>query len=226
MFDTVMIVYEPSEQRRENFTKIKRETIPNIQLFSAIDSVQKYDECMNMALMSNILTKNYIDSNKNIPGKLGCNLSHIYVLKQFIEKSDKQWLLVLEDDIVVNAQYDPSLIQSLIKQADVEKSEYIQLYTNHRYFLSKQLLQEKVGDNLYRMISQWHTCAYLIHKEGALKILSYTPLNDNIDHIFSKYIRQLKSLCYINSLFDYRGALEGSDKDSEFGSIINNSHIN
>jgi GR25 family glycosyltransferase involved in LPS biosynthesis len=215
-----MITYTPSKQRMENFLKVK-ESIPDLTMMGAVDSVNHYEHHKNIALSENLLTASYIEQNKNITGKLGCNLSHIYILQRFLH-DDFPWLLVLEDDIALDA-YDENLLLSLIANAETHGSHYIQLYSNPK-FTKLQSYAEQVNKNLYKMISQWHTCAYLISKEGARRTLSHLPLDDNIDHIFGNLIYELNSLCWLNTMFQCKGALDGYDTRSEFGSIINDSH--
>lgn len=217
MLAKTMITYTPSKQRMDNFVKIK-ESIPDLSIMHAVDSVNYYEHHKSIALSENLLTARYIEQNKNISGKLGCNLSHIYILQRFLH-TENPWLLVLEDDISLEA-YNEELLLSLTRKAE---SHYIQLYSNPKYFAWRQREAEQVDENLYKMIPQWHTCAYLISKEGARRTLSHLPLDDNIDHVFGKLIPELNSLCWLNNMFHCKGALEGNDKSSEFGSIINDS---
>ena len=214
-----MIVYTPSKKRVDNYARAQ-EVIEDLTMFSAIDSVNHYDHHKHVALESNLLTPRYVEQNKNITGKLGCNLSHIYVLQRFLQ-SASPWLLVLEDDVIVE-HYDTERFFPLIQGAERNGSHYIQLYTNPR-FVESQRHAERVDNDLYTMIPQWHTCAYLISSEGARKTLAHVPLDDNIDHVFSKLIPELRALCYLNTMFTCKGALHGQDKSSEFGSIINDS---
>jgi GR25 family glycosyltransferase involved in LPS biosynthesis len=219
MFSKTMIVYTPSKMRVDNYAHAQ-EAIADLTLFSAIDSVHHYEHHRRVALESNLLTPSYIEQNKNITGKLGCNLSHIYVLQRFLQ-SASPWILVLEDDVIVE-HYDVGRVSLLIQEAERNGSHYIQLYTNPR-FVGPQREAERVANELYTMIPQWHTCAYLISREGARKTLSHVPLDDNIDHVFSKLIPELRALCYLNTMFACKGALHGTDTASEFGSIINDS---
>ena len=217
----VMIVYEPSEKRMMNFKYVK-ETIHDLKFFSAIDTInrEKYEQYIQQGLDDQSHTQQFIDDTRHVTGKIGCNMSHIYVLVDFLNTTD-EWLLVLEDDMCVE-NYKEDELNKLIQFAKEKDSHYIQLYTNKLHFLGQQLEAEKLGENIYKMIYQWHTCAYLISREGAQRTLSHLPFSAPIDQIYGETMSELNSLCYINDTFVYKGIMNYNDTDSELGSLILN----
>jgi GR25 family glycosyltransferase involved in LPS biosynthesis len=212
-----MIVYTKSLQRISNFITIKH-IINDLELYQAVDTVTNHDLYSRISKERKLLTDRYIAETKTITGKLGCNLSHIFVLEAFLKSTDA-WLLVLEDDIKL-VSYNDIILNTLIKKAETYNSHYIQLYTNLPEYGERQRKAKMYSENLYEMIAQWHTCSYLIDRVGARITLEHLPFDENIDWVFSNLIPKLNSLCYLNDIFVMKGALCGSDKNSEFGSII------
>lgn len=222
-FDIKMIVYKKSEKRVNNFLQVKK-ILPQVELFEAIDTINEYEKYKEYALQNNYVNNDFINiceqtkNDKPKLGVLGCNLSHIILLKEFIEQSQNEWLLVLEDDLKIN-NYNPTLLNKVIQVASKNKSNYVQLYTNPR-FIYRQKMEQRIDDNIYKMISQWHTTAYLINKTGAKILLDKLPLNEAIDLFIGHTIHKLNALCYLNNMFINIGALHPNDKKSECGSLL------
>lgn len=211
------IVYSKSAKRLDNYYKCK-EKIPELIYREAVDTVSKYEKHKKAALKNNLLTEAYIYSTSYYKGKLGCNLSHMYLLEDFIKnESGVNWALVLEDDVEISG-YDKKKIERLIEAAIHRDSHFIQLYTNDR-FIEEQKKKECIEEGLYDMIPQWGTVAYLISKTGAELIIESFPLEENIDGVYSKHISRLRSLCYLNQIFINKGDVD-AEKKGEFGSII------
>jgi GR25 family glycosyltransferase involved in LPS biosynthesis len=209
MYKAYCIVYSKSKKRLENYYKCKN-IIPELIYIDAVDSISKYDFYKNIALENGLLTDRYIDSTSYYKGKLGCNISHMYVLYDFIKKNNIEWILVIEDDVEI-INYDKDIINRIIEKANEHDSHFIQLCTDER-FLQVQMQKEKVDENLYLMVPQWGAAAYLISKKGAKMIQEIHPLDENIDGVYSNNIYRLRSLCYLNQIFINKGG--------EFGSII------
>lgn len=216
MFATAMIVYEKSQERVDNYKEIQK-IIPELILFPAIDSINHYDKYRDYSLKMNYITTEYINKTTNLKGKIGCNISHIELLKHCMNLKD-DWFLILEDDVAL-LNYKTELIDSLIESANLNNTNYIQLYTNPK-FINTQRKATCIKENLYKMIPQWHTSTYLISKKGIDIILSKLPYDNIIDEIYSRYISELNSLCYINTVFLTEGAKSSKDKSSKFGSLL------
>lgn len=218
-FISYSIVYSKCNERLNNFYACKN-IITDLKYIEAVDSINEYDKYKNISLEQNLLTKEYINKYSHLKGKIGCNLSHINVLQDFIQNNDTEWALVLEDDAELN-EYDENKINYLINKANEINSNFIQLYSFPR-FLDTQKKQYELDTNLYKMISQWGTLAYLISKNGAKHILDSCPLNDNIDLVYSFNISNLNSICYINNIFQNKYIL---DTANHYDNIKNKSLI-
>ena len=217
-FTTWMIVYTPDANRVANFNHINQSIRTN--LFIAIDSVSNFKKYSEFSIENKYNTSEYVESNKNRPGKLGCNLSHQLLLAQISENSTTDWNLVLEDDTAI---YNPLFLKDVdyvLNGAESCNAKYVQLYTHPR-FEEEQRKYNKVGDNLYNMKRQWGTCAYFIHKDAIPIITNTYPLERNIDFVYSSLINELKSLCWLSPCVRTLGALDSFDKNSQFGSICN-----
>lgn len=215
-FNTYMIVFEKDIKRLDNYTKISKKI--NCTKFSAINSVDYFEKYTKIALDKNYTSQKYINEIKSLPGKLGCNLSHQMLLEDILENSNTDWNLILEDDISLN-NFNLEEIGHILNQANLNKSNYIQLVTN-RKFLDKQKKEKEIYKNLFPMVEQWHTTAYFINKNGIQILKNRYPINKNIDFQFNYLIKDLNSVCWINNIFSNEGDANGSDNKSEFGSII------
>jgi GR25 family glycosyltransferase involved in LPS biosynthesis len=220
-----MIVYAKSEKRYNNALNMQK-IMPNLQLFEAFDSINEYEKFKEIAINNNFFTPKYLNYCNMLKGKLGCAMSHITVMYKFLKYSNKNWLLVLEDDIELN-NYNEFIINDLIGIAEKVNSNYIQLFTNKKY-INIQIQQPKLcliknkldTYGLFKMIPQWGGLAYLINKKAIQFILSQIPFDDNNDVIISKYVNELNSLCLLNNLIINKGADDANDKSSEFGSLL------
>jgi GR25 family glycosyltransferase involved in LPS biosynthesis len=212
-----MIVYTKSEKRITNYSDIKI-YFKNLNKFDAINGLNEYTKYKEIALKNNYLSNDYINYCDKLQGKLGCNLSHIFLLKQFLEKNEAEWLLVLEDDLKLN-NFNEKIIDLLIFIANKNNSNFIQLFTGLK-FIENQKKAKKIRSYMYEMIPQWYTLAYLINRKGIETVLSKLPWNNNVDIIFSNYIKELNSICFINNIFINDGSLDSKDNKSNFGSLI------
>jgi hypothetical protein len=223
MYVAYSIVYSKSKKRLNNYYKCKK-IIPELTYTEAVDSITDYEYYKNYALQNGILTGKYIESNSYYKGKIGCNLSHMYILYDFINNKNLEWALVLEDDVQL-CGYDKGVINRLIEKANDNDSHYIQLCTYNERFLEEQKSKEQIDENLYSMTPQWWATAYLISKTGAKRIVETYPLDQNIDGVYSKNISRLRSLCYLNQIFINKGDAD-TTKKGEFGSIIWGTEVN
>ncbi len=219
-FKKVMITYKPNEKRMKNFSEIQKK-IPDLEMFSAYDSINCFSVSKLEAKKKNLCTDDFIKQcDTSFKGNLGRCISHLLILKQFVLDKNVEWLVILEDDIGLRAFKD-KIISDLIEKAIINESMFIQLYTNPQFILP-QILNIKLETNLYQMVPQVGSSSYLISKEGAKIVLSKLPLNENIDSFYNKLIKELNALCFINNIFLNYGALTPDDKFSKFGSIIFN----
>ena len=217
VFSAYMIVFKNSEKRLKNFKEIKM-IFPEILMFEAVDCINEYAKYKKISQDKKIFTEEYIKYCDSHNPKLGCNLSHFNLLSDFLKNGKTKWILVLEDDVHLD-RFNPKIIQMLISIAEKNNSDFMQLYTNPKFY-ENQRKEEYIVSNIYKMVPQWGLVSYLINKKGIQIILSKLPWNDNCDIIVSKYTKELNALCFINSIFINKGATCSDDKTSEFGSLL------
>jgi GR25 family glycosyltransferase involved in LPS biosynthesis len=218
MFKKIMITYKKSEVRLNNYNNMKK-TIKDLECFSAYDSINFFSVCKLENKKYKLCCDTYVEkSETTLKGKLGCNMSHLSVLKNFITDNDYEWLLILEDDVTIN-NYNDNMIKLLIEKAQLYQSNFVKLYVNPR-FIKDQIINNRKEANIYQMVSQWHANAYLINKAGANYIISKTPVDDHIDLFYSKHIKELNALAFINNIFQNQGTMNSYDKNSDYGSLI------
>ena len=173
--------------------------ITDLEYINLNDSINYLDICKYEAKKKKYCTDKYINSCDNTNNNLGKLITHISILKSFINNINYEWLLVLEDNIELN-YYNDKYISDLIEKAILYESKFIQLYT-HPQYIHKQIMSQKLTTNLYKLITLNNLNCYLISKEGAKIILSKLPCNDNIDIFYLQLINELNSLCFINNIF-------------------------
>lgn len=212
MFKKIMITYKKSDIRMNNYNNLKKK-IKDLECFSAYDSINFYTACKIENKKYNLCSEKYVeDCELKLKGKLGCNMSHLLILKNFINENKYDWLLVLEDDISIN-KYNDNIIKLLIEKVQTYNSNFIKLYVNPK-LIHKQILTDRKEANIYQMINQLDANAYLINKAGAEYIISKTPIDIDIDLFYSTNIKELNALTFINNIFINLGTLE------DFGSLI------
>lgn len=151
-------------KHRFNYAKYLTTKIKNMRLFSAIDYLNnpRFDE---------LCCKYRVKINK---GHAGCALSHIILLENFII-SDQKYMIVLEDDCVINYPLPINNAQveymfNCIKLRSILQIDI--LYLNKRTLFNKY----------YRVIGGCGTEGYLVTKHGAKKLLaSLIELDQPID---------------------------------------------
>jgi len=189
-FDLKMICQE----NNANYI-LTKSLIPELGKYTKIDSINNYEYYKTICIDNNILTSEHLcncDKNKEL---LSFTLSHINLWKDFVEKSNKNWLLVLSDDIKLN-NYNSIIVELLIGNTD---SNFIQLYCDKKN-LNEQIKTKKINFNLFKMIEQ-DCSVYLINKKGIELLLSKLPFYDTIGKMISNNIDELNALCFVNTIF-------------------------
>lgn len=196
-----MIVYDASEKRSENY-KVQTANIPNLQKFSAVDTLENFEKNAETAKKKNYASDTYIWGSvcNKYPGKLGCNLSHQILWETFLNNHTENWLMVFEDDVLINEYDTDERFSKILSVAEQNNSNFIQLYTNPG-FVSKQSDADSIVGNLYKMIPQWHTVAYAISRTGIELLMELYPVNENIDEFISSNVDELNALCWLNNIF-------------------------
>lgn len=220
-----MIVFEKNKLRLDNYNKVNN-IFGGCNKFSAIDTLSEKNFIKEFSIKDNNdrYTTDKFKSKFDRTGQLGCKLSHQKLIEHIYKNSPTYWNLVLEDDISAEdlEKINIDEIYKILSKATENGSNYIQLYSHPR-FEDKQVKQKKIYDNLYEMINQWGTVAYFISKDGCKILIDKYPFDDHIDFVYCRYIKELKSLCWLNKIFETQGDISSMEKNDKFKSLIWNS---
>lgn len=165
------------------------------------------------------------DFNVHKPTTIACLLSHLIAINNFLN-SNLEYAIIMEDDCI----FDLNILNQ--KYADLDFLDMIKLLNKHKnwnilqlcYFLhkrnNKQIL--KVDNLFHKWINYLSTCAYLINKAGAKKLINLFYKNNKFnlcglkkydaDHVIYSNV---KTLTLKIPLFFYKQNME---------SLISNCH--
>ena len=118
-----------------------------------------------------------------VPGELGCYLSHVHALQQFLA-SPARFALVLEDDVLLHDSL-PAVLAGLVRNAD--RWDMVKLSAVHSG-TPVPVLQVAPGHTLAVMLSRCTgASAYLVNRRAAQ---AYTagllPMSLPYDHVFDQ----------------------------------------
>ena len=219
-----MITYFKNYKRANNYYKINKIFNYQLEPFEAEDGINNYDNLRKEALDGFYCTNDLLKYTDREHGKLGCNLSHQKILEKIRDNNyyNLDWFLIMEDDLEIDNDLAMKIQDVLneIKTKNIQ-TDYVQLWSNKNNFKDEQISEKnKISGNIYKMIFQWGAVAFLISKNGIDNILSKYPIDTYMDIFYSNNRKDLNSIYYDNKWIDTKGALDGDDKTSEFGSII------
>ncbi|MGH7884798.1 MAG: glycosyltransferase family 25 protein [Thermodesulfobacteriota bacterium] len=174
-----IINLERSKARREFIEKQLKRLNLNFEIVKAVDGND-----LNENDLKNYSRKEALKVNGRelLSGEIGCVLSHIKVWQQLIEE-DLQHVLVLEDDAMIG--------EMLLKILDLKETypsdwEYINFVTDWKLVPFGNPIYD-----IYRIASikgiSNRTCAYLINRKGAEKLISKIyPIRLPVDNFVGK----------------------------------------
>ncbi|MCT8563502.1 glycosyltransferase family 25 protein [Glaesserella parasuis] len=163
--DTVLVkvisLKDEIEKRQHIINELKE--VMNFSFFDAIDGrdllSMKYFKYLRR-LRGRAKNRGYIT-----PSELGCTLSHFSVYRDFLN-SDKEWLLVLEDDVTINSNLFV-LLESIINQ---NYSDYINILGGQEGLKRPRVLEFLFRENIKILNSPFYgfflyrTCSYLVSR--------------------------------------------------------------
>lgn len=179
--DVKVITLMRKKERVENVINEMARAIIDFEYFEAIDGKSYSDD----AFLKLMLEHNIFEHNKASKGPLSCTLSHILLLKEFLD-SDHEYLTVFEDDI-----YFPPIfmdkIDQIIKQLP---DQFDKIYLGHCG--ERDSIHNKT-DKLFFKNTAMCDHAYIISKRGAERTLKLlTPCFHTIDIVIhTSYVRYL-----------------------------------
>lgn len=131
------------------------------------------------------------------PGEIGCFASHFRLLREFKETRAAAWLLVVEDDVLIDSGFPFDQLLALMERAGLE---YLKLYS--RFPVRYQKVGEKIlGRNIVRFRGSLFglpgrpslplgTQGYLISRDGAAAFIHsvdaiFRPIDWELDRYWN-----------------------------------------
>lgn len=141
------------------------------------------------------------------PGMIGCYLSHMKVLKKFIEKNESDYLFVFEDDAIIYSYID---VEQIIK--DAPRNWDLLLVGYIRY--APDLTYKGNTDKYIKISDFWGMHGYIVNKRSAPLILANidVPITKQVDH-------KISDLCADGTINTY-GLRRVQVKTDSFGTDV------
>lgn len=145
------------------------------------------------------------------PAELGCTLSHVAALKDFLA-SDEKYACIFEDDAETRSDFDLDELQEKIEQLGLNEKFFlslggIQLYVNRYvrgHFLPETLVEKKVLKvNLLYIRRFSYAYAYIVDRKMAKTFVDYHHLPKVYDHWGELYDEDKNLNFYATHLFDH-----------------------
>lgn len=174
MFYRIISAQESKQRRKEVSNEIKKLGLVPIFFDAIMGRDYTQDELNTLALPNNDM----------LPGEIGCALSHVGVLKEFLS-SDESVALVMEDDIDIQDSFDSNDFVRLTKWFDSLDIPAISLLYTSAHAYKKIVSLETI--DVYKAFTGALAHAYLINREAAKRIIQLqTPIRFEFD-IFKYY---------------------------------------
>lgn len=145
------------------------------------------------------------------PAELGCTLSHIQALKDFLLTNEK-YACIFEDDAISVGNYDLQKIELELSELGLKEQFFlslggIQLHINRHVrgnFLKNNLIDKKVLKvNLLYIRRFSYAYAYIVDRKMAETLIQYHELPKVFDHWGELYDMNHNIHIYATHLFDH-----------------------
>ncbi|MFV5519485.1 glycosyltransferase family 25 protein [Acinetobacter towneri] len=150
------------------------------------------------------------------PAELGCTLSHIQALKNFLATNEK-YACIFEDDAMCISDFDLDTLQEKVKELGLKEKFFlslggIQLHVNRHVrgqFLPQTLMEKKVLKvNLLYIRRFSYAYAYIVDRQMAQTFVDYHSLPKVYDHWGELYDEDKNLNFYATHLFDHPELVE------------------
>lgn len=168
-FKTYVINLKESTDRKERvLAETEKYPCMNVEFVEAVNGRYLSEDEINRQFDCRRFLQRH--GREILRSEIGCTLSHRECYRRILE-SEENIALILEDDVCF---LDPHMVEPLLNEINEKMSRNIPCVislTRHLFFYKNR--KEKIGDySLFGMREGWGTCAYLINKEAAQKLLS------------------------------------------------------
>lgn len=207
-----LISLEQDQQRRIELAERFPQNYPKMQWIKAVNgkelSAKEYF----------FYVSKFFESHKKMitPSEVGCTLSHIKALEEFL-KTEEEYCLILEDD-VIGCDKDITHINSLVMSNKI--NDFVLCGGQNGLNFWKYIMAKKNTDNLYflpifSMRFLFRTCSYIVNKKTARYIIKKQKKNLEIADAWYEIFKNSNiSLSYLN-LFNHPEDLSNSHIENE-----------
>lgn len=166
---TYVINLKDSVDRREAIlAEVTKHPLMDVELVEAFDGRKLNQEEIKACFNVKKFTNRYYRNPKG--GEIGCTLSHRICYQKLLE-SKEEFALILEDD--VNFVYPEDIettLKDILEEYRDNKPYFITLAMHFLYYPKKC---RKLGRyTFYKIYDAYGTCAYLINRKAAERLLS------------------------------------------------------
>jgi GR25 family glycosyltransferase involved in LPS biosynthesis len=192
---TYVINLERCKKKKEKISEMLKKNNLDFNIYNAVNSSNFTIDFIKNNNEIDKPFKEWLLKDKSQWGHLGCSMSHYNVLKQFIENDNEKFLLVLEDDCILDNNFSKKLIKILNDNINLNFDLLLCGYNcDSDYFNNPnhcKLNKNYKQLNNIRSINYFiGTHAYIINKNKAQKILNdCKPYIWCLDHQFSGFIK-------------------------------------
>ena len=192
---TYVINLERCKKKKEKISEMLKKNNLDFNIYNAVNSSNFTIDFIKNNNEIDKPFKEWLLKDKSQWGHLGCSMSHYNVLKQFIENDNEKFLLVLEDDCILDNNFSKKLIKILNDNINLNYDLLLCGYNcDSDYFNNPnhcKLNKNYKQLNNIRSINYFiGTHAYIINKNKAQKILNdCKPYIWCLDHQFSGFIK-------------------------------------
>ena len=187
----ICVLSPNNPERKKQFLHLKK-NLPQLKAFPAImgNALSKKD--IQSLLKKKILDRWSIALSSQ--GEVGCYLSHLQILKDFVLSKQKH-CLILEDDIHLEKNFKIDLRDAL--QECPQDWDLLYLFAIPKQKKLSTTIKEK--KYILKAPRLWYTCAYLVSQKGARKIINnIQPMRATpIDEHFGELVTQNKLQAFI-----------------------------
>ena len=166
---TYLINLKDSTERRERaMEEISRYPFMDIEWVEAVNGKKLTEEETARLFNRKKFCSRY--HREPLPGEIGCTLSHKECYRRLL-CSENEYALILEDDVCFLSPEDVEYVFKRVIGLLPLEEECIITFTRHMIYYPKN--SSRIGTyTLYRLWSAYGTCAYLVNKQAARRLLS------------------------------------------------------
>ncbi len=204
--DAVCVLSPNDPERKKQFLNLKK-TLPQLKTFPAIMGSNLTHKDIQSLLAKKILDKGSISFTHS--GEIGCYLSHLQILKNFV-LSQKKYCLIFEDDMRLEKNFTKHLKEALLECP--ENWDFLYLWAWPIQKKSCTFIKSK--KYILKATRIGGSCAYVVNQKGAKKIVNnIQPMRAKvIDRHFGDLVNQNKLQAFITKkvITENLGVRQGS----------------